>query len=198
MVVNGNFKIDSALQIRAKKSMMAMPGDSAGLLGAEGAPLRAVLAPVYGGYLAAQAALAADEFERAREALAPIADLLEEGAKVAVGDTQGVWEGLRADLDRGARQVAAAESIEALRVAFEQLSTSLLAIERAVGHSGDEVHVEVHCPMAFDGAGASWLQVGAEVSNPYYGASMLRCGAIEVRHAGLGMALRADESVEKR
>ena len=32
--------------------------------------------------------------------------------------------------------------------------------------------------MAFDGKGADWLQQGTEISNPYFGAAMPRCGDI--------------------
>jgi Cu(I)/Ag(I) efflux system membrane fusion protein len=32
--------------------------------------------------------------------------------------------------------------------------------------------------MAFDNAGAEWLQRGEQIDNPYFGASMLRCGEI--------------------
>ena len=32
--------------------------------------------------------------------------------------------------------------------------------------------------MAFDNTGASWVQKGDRINNPYFGASMLRCGEI--------------------
>ena len=34
---------------------------------------------------------------------------------------------------------------------------------------------ELHCPMAFEGRGATWLQANDQVKNPYYGGSMLTC-----------------------
>jgi Cu(I)/Ag(I) efflux system membrane fusion protein len=43
--------------------------------------------------------------------------------------------------------------------------------------------------MARDGKGASWLQASDELRNPYYGASMLRCGTTERRHPGGGRSL---------
>ena len=36
-----------------------------------------------------------------------------------------------------------------------------------------------YCPMAFNYEGGRWLQQSGDISNPYYGASMLRCGAFE-------------------
>ena len=35
------------------------------------------------------------------------------------------------------------------------------------------------CPMAFDFAGASWIQREGEIMNPYYGSGMLHCGAFK-------------------
>lgn len=35
-----------------------------------------------------------------------------------------------------------------------------------------------HFPMAFGGRGGDWLQADKKINNPYYGASMLRCGSI--------------------
>jgi membrane fusion protein, copper/silver efflux system len=32
--------------------------------------------------------------------------------------------------------------------------------------------------MAFDDIGADWLQTDTTIANPYFGAEMLRCGAI--------------------
>jgi Cu(I)/Ag(I) efflux system membrane fusion protein len=37
---------------------------------------------------------------------------------------------------------------------------------------------EIRCPMAFDGRGATWLQTTPEVSNPYFGDVMPKCGEV--------------------
>jgi hypothetical protein len=39
--------------------------------------------------------------------------------------------------------------------------------------------------MAFDDAGADWLQSGEITENPYFGASMFRCGSEEAVLAGV-------------
>ena len=41
--------------------------------------------------------------------------------------------------------------------------------------------------MAFDNAGASWLQRGTTINNPYFGASMLRCGEVRAAFPPLGV-----------
>jgi Cu(I)/Ag(I) efflux system membrane fusion protein len=39
--------------------------------------------------------------------------------------------------------------------------------------------------MAFDNEGASWLQLGDEILNPYFGSKMLHCGDVRARHPSL-------------
>ena len=69
-----------------------------------------------------------------------------------------------------------AADIDSLRKHFEPLSEATLALERTFGHAGPKPHYEMYCPMAFDNRGAAWLQATDELLNPYFGASMLRCG----------------------
>ena len=37
---------------------------------------------------------------------------------------------------------------------------------------------EAYCPMAFNDAGAAWIQADKAVLNPYFGDRMLRCGVV--------------------
>ncbi len=183
IVVNGNFKIDSALQIEAKPSMMSIEGEEPddGL-----GPLRSALAPVYSAYLTAQDALAGDDLAGARAALERMSEAVTKvDMTLAKGEAHGLWMKSAAALERSAGAAAGSEDIKGARVAFRNASNALLALEREVGHEGNDVYAETHCPMAF-GDGASWLQLGAEVRNPYFGASMLTCGSVKKRHLGRG------------
>ena len=36
-----------------------------------------------------------------------------------------------------------------------------------------------HCPMADNENGADWLSLDKEIKNPYFGASMLKCGEVK-------------------
>ncbi|MFV1960115.1 MAG: DUF3347 domain-containing protein, partial [Planctomycetota bacterium] len=74
---------------------------------------------------------------------------------------------------------AAASDISEVRTQFGVLSAALLEVTKAFGQStGAELH-EAFCPMAFDDEGASWLQEGTEIRNPYFGSDMLGCGEIK-------------------
>ena len=43
---------------------------------------------------------------------------------------------------------------------------SMLSVVRAFGHDTAQLLVEVYCPMAFNDAGAAWLQAGTRYSQP--------------------------------
>ncbi|RMH29745.1 MAG: DUF3347 domain-containing protein, partial [Planctomycetota bacterium] len=64
------------------------------------------------------------------------------------------------------------------RVRFDGVSAAAIALVRRFGYAGDAPAGLAHCPMAFDNRGADWLQRGDTINNPYFGASMLRCGEI--------------------
>ena len=112
-------------------------------------------AGLFKSYLQLQDALAHDEFAAAQAA-----------AKTLPGLAAG-------DLPGPAQAAGSAADIIALRVAFRELSDGVIARHRPEGFG------VAYCPMAFDNEGARWVQSDGDVSNPYYGAAMLRCGAFE-------------------
>jgi hypothetical protein len=67
-----------------------------------------------------------------------------------------------------AKAVAEAPDMAKARTAFEMLSEEV----EPLTVTEDKVTV-MYCPMAR----ASWVQPNGPVANPYYGKSMLRCGA---------------------
>ena len=72
---------------------------------------------------------------------------------------------------KAAAMLEGSRSLTAAREAFGQLSEAMVAYRALV--PGDKPLV-AYCPMAKK----SWLQAGKTIANPYYGASMLRCGTI--------------------
>jgi len=188
VVVNGAFRIDSAMQIAAKPSMMMPSGDtdntprSAHGSMQTGARRTVVpdsfifaLKPVYAAYLDAQEALAADDlgrFIQATDDLNTAIGFVQEAG--LVGESLGAWRRAAATLRGG----GAATTIERARERFERLSQAIISLQERFGHHGGETWRVAYCPMAFENTGAEWLQRGAQVNNPYFGASMLRCGEI--------------------
>jgi Cu(I)/Ag(I) efflux system membrane fusion protein len=197
VVVNGAFKIDSELQIRAKPSMMspeggiAPPGhDHGGATKAgmahDAAPepftdvplaFREQLGGLVRGYLDAQAALAADDaVSAATSGQALLVALGEVDMTQLEGGAHMAWMDSVAALSGPTRQLGETQDIEAQREALRDITGPLLRALETFGYATDGDPVAVfHCPMAFDD-GADWLQTGDTTSNPYYGDAMLRCG----------------------
>jgi Cu(I)/Ag(I) efflux system membrane fusion protein len=187
VVTHGAFKIDSALQIQAKPSMMNPQGgamttghnhadaspstDMAAMNGAEGpaestasdelklTPQQAaqLLAP----YLKLQDALASDDLPAAKATLKPM--------MAVTGHTGAVAHLIHT--------MMGADSLEALRrPAFDQLShTMITALQADPSVAGRMLYV-MHCPMVYNDHGADWLQASEPLRNPYFGAMMLGCG----------------------
>jgi Cu(I)/Ag(I) efflux system membrane fusion protein len=188
VVVQGAFKIDSALQIQARPSMMTSEqGFGAGRREVTAADLsgpgREALAASYDAYLDLVDTLADDNrgtglFERLA------------GALDRLGKANGVPEAVRrqADEARGAAlQSARADSLEAARQPFETISDAVIAIHERLGHEGEQTYHVAHCPMAYDFEGADWIQRdGEQIWNPYFGSQMLHCGTFERELTGVG------------
>lgn len=182
VVVHGAFRVDSAMQIAAKPSMMspdgdAVSGDRDAARSETPVPDSFVtsLTPVYSAYLATQAALAGDDlaaFRTSAEDLRSALGLVEEAG--LVGASLGTWRRAARKL----REPSAVVDLESARARFRSWSEAVIDLERAFGHSGSSTWHRIHCPMAFDDEGADWLQRGTDVRNPYFGASMFRCGEV--------------------
>lgn len=183
VVTSGAFKIDSALQIQAKPSMMnpdgggSAPGHNHGG-GSEHAAHQqmppAVEIPteqaveLMPAYLAMQAALAADDLDTAKAQ-----------AKVMMGITG--HSGTLPDL---LHDMLAADQLEAFRKPhFETLSNAFIAAAKQAPQAMPENLMVMHCPMVYGDRGADWLQTTEPLQNPYFGAMMLKCGEIK-EHVG--------------
>ena len=199
VVVQGAFKIDSALQIQAKPSMMnpsgggPMPGHNHGGSGGAGEPamnaaaepgpvevpgtFRDQFSEVLQIYLVLQASLAGDDGDGTTDAARRLSGALD-GMDMSLLDHEAhmVW---MTDLDRirpAVEAVATAASLAGVRQVFEPLSDALWD---AVKRYRPDVELPIrlfHCPMAGPD-GANWMQLETVTANPYYGSAMLRCGS---------------------
>jgi hypothetical protein len=71
-----------------------------------------------------------------------------------------------------AKELGAAADLGAARAAFGKLSDAVVSYSESTKASAGEGVTAMYCPMAKK----QWLQKGEQVSNPYYGKSMLSCG----------------------
>lgn len=196
VVTEGNFKIDSSLQILAKPSMMNPEGDG----GAGGhnhgtSPMRIshsgiktyevgqvfhqLLEGVFADYLGIQEALANDSLEKAQTHSSGLLKALSK-VDMAVLDEEAhiAWMGYLAPIRGSAELVREARNLDQARLGFEPLSRVIIDLTRSFQANPGDSAVEAYCPMAFDNKGAPWLQLGTEIRNPYFGAKMLQCGEI--------------------
>lgn len=67
--------------------------------------------------------------------------------------------------------------INAERMHFSELSTHTYELIKAFG-TGKKIYYD-HCPMAFKGKGAYWLNESVTIQNPYMGTKMPGCGSVE-------------------
>ncbi|MCA9709303.1 MAG: efflux RND transporter periplasmic adaptor subunit [Myxococcales bacterium] len=181
VVSQGAFVLDADLQLDGGRSMMTRGDDREG----DPAPLPitppvlAELEPVVSAYVDAQQALAGDALDDARarlDVLAALANGVELPGPRAVREA---WRPLASALAGHGRHAARAQGPGEVRAAFEHVSAQVLAVLRAFGNPTDDPLRVAYCPMAFDDRGAQWVQRGEALANPYYGASMLRCGDFE-------------------
>lgn len=186
VVTKGNFKIDSTMQLRAKRSMMT-PHD-------EPAPIEDTTQDVdvdlpasfhrhftdlINRYLKVSAALSRDDLEEARENTLQLTQTLHDMHDIELPDNAyDIWATLQEDMTHAAEIVQTTDDIDIARDGFHDISNSIIAMIRAFGLNDDITVYVVHCPMAFDFAGADWLQDTRQIANPYFGSEMLNCGSI--------------------
>ncbi|MDX9856704.1 MAG: efflux RND transporter periplasmic adaptor subunit [candidate division Zixibacteria bacterium] len=207
VVTNGAFKIDSEMQIQARRSMMSPPeNDSAPMrdhihdsshasrtasrpkpyragdaprLTTSGEALEA-LSPLYDAYFEVQMALANDDLSSATvtfDSLGAAVDAIQ--ANIFRGEPHSRWTILSRRLADASQAGAAAGDIAAARDAFYHASLAVIELHDTFGHAGESPFYLTFCPMARDNAGAYWLQEENIVWNSFYGDMMLRCGEIK-------------------
>jgi Cu(I)/Ag(I) efflux system membrane fusion protein len=202
VVTNGNFKIDSALEIQAKPSMMNPEGGVAASGHEQGdapgaakagehtagglqeinvpASFRTRLNPVYERYLDAADALADDDLAVAQAAMEEVARRIQAVDASSLDEhAQSVWRQRADRIILSALEAAEATRRDDARQHFGALSRAAAALVSTFGHALEGPVYRFHCPMALDAKGADWLQASDHVRNPYYGPAMLTCGDLK-------------------
>jgi Cu(I)/Ag(I) efflux system membrane fusion protein len=205
VVVRGNFKIDSAMQILAKPSMMSPGGGEAPSVHHHGGPPDSVttpparifeapaefldqLDPVFTAYLEIHDALATDDADGAKKATAELESALDDtDMKLLEGESHDEWMKVLGALEQPLATIPEAGGLDEIRVAYAPMSDAIIYIARAFGTTGHAPLYLKHCPMAFDNEGADWLQADPETRNPYFGPAMLKC-ADDIELLGKGDA----------
>ncbi len=189
VVVSGNFKIDSALQILAKPSMMnpeekkeeGHKHDHEKEVKNLAVPAEFIkkLRKIYQTYKESATFLSEDNFINAKRSLVTFPAIVKEiNMGLLKGDAHMAWMKVIPRLGDIGKDAARVSDIQALRNVFSAASRLVITLIKQFGYSGTESINKVFCPMAFDNKGAYWLQVGEDIRNPYFGAAMYRCGEV--------------------
>ena len=199
VVKKGNFKIDSAMQIAAKPSMMNPSGGPSGMGHNHGgsmpskqihtmenyestAPFQKAKSLIIDAYFISQAALVKDDFKESKTALFAMNIVLSATIPKSFDLSEKAtekWNEIRDKLISDTEHAQHWKSIDDIRSSFKGVSQSMLVLEQFFGHESEESYYEIFCPMAFNNTGASWLSKEKDVNNPYFGAGMLKCGEVK-------------------
>lgn len=178
VVSKGSFRIDSELQLQGESSMMSHDATVVEVehdMSAHSQPEQIMLdhqtVEIFTAYFAMWTALHSDQLEQWQQA-----------AEQYFAAVNGVhWPNTLIAVKQGllnnSEHLHHVTSISQARSQFFDHSKAMIELARMGVHEGEVFRA--HCPMARDNAGADWLQPNNELLNPYFGASMLRCGSIE-------------------
>jgi Cu(I)/Ag(I) efflux system membrane fusion protein len=179
VVTNGNFKIDSALQIQAKPSMMSAQSSHKHEIFEVPDEYRKQLWEVVEKYLLLQDALASDDKQGAARAADETLEALSTvEMSLLNGNAHNAWMANNTKMKAALDKIKEANAIEPMRKEFEGLSKELIAVVGQFGVYEDKTLYKFNCPMAFNDKGANWLQKDEDIRNPYFGPSMLKCGQV--------------------
>ncbi len=203
VVTHGNFKIDSALQILARPSMMnpsgggPAPGHHHGGAQASGsssapgpaavhkrvtrrpapAVFKAQLATVTRTYYELHHALSRDKLDVAKQAAQKMQTALTSvQMKLLKGPGHTEWMEDLNGLRKASKSLVDSSDIKSARRHFNAVSDHLIVAIERFGLAPTTPAIRFRCTMAFGNKGADWLQAKEGVENPYFGSEMFGCG----------------------
>jgi Cu(I)/Ag(I) efflux system membrane fusion protein len=173
IVSNGVFSVDASAQLSGNYSMMTSPEiKSIDVSEAFREQLTQVTKKYYvvkNALIESNPALAATAAKEVVKALKAV------DMKLLEGNAHDEWMLLVNPMEKGATGISTKTDVEEQRKDFELLSNNLIEAVELFGLTTD-IAYRAYCPMAFDDEGAYWLSEFEDIKNPYFGASMLRCG----------------------
>jgi Cu(I)/Ag(I) efflux system membrane fusion protein len=219
VVTNGNFKIDSAIQILAKPSMMQPQGGKFGGVHThdhgshtehEAETTQPTAFPTPPGlqdsldelvslYMEIQHALSHDDQTAANSSTTRMETALDSvPGEVLEGEAQTTWNQRQTELQQAVSHMkTSGEDMGAMRQGFEHLSNTLIQTLRQFRPTAKADVYLYHCPMAFGGKGGDWLQSHEGTENPYYGSKMFTCGALKETLVTSGINTSPNDSHEE-
>ncbi|MBX2968448.1 MAG: efflux RND transporter periplasmic adaptor subunit [Cyclobacteriaceae bacterium] len=173
IVSNGAFSVDASAQLSGSYSMMNAP-ETTSLEVPEA--FREQLTVVATNYYGVKNALVESNSLTAATAAKEVLKALKAAdMKLLDGQAHEKWMALVKPMEQGAIGISTKTDVETQRKDFELLSEHLIEAVELFGLTSEKAY-RAYCPMAFDDTGAYWLSEFEDIKNPYFGASMLKCG----------------------
>lgn len=201
ITINGTFNIDAAAQLAGKPSMMNIEGgkvntghDHGGMKGTmsndKQATLQTIkttistdaktsLQPLYKDYFELKDALTKDDFNLAKNTISKFENSLNKiNMNLFKGDAHKIWMNYQTELKNNILHAVHIKDIKEMRKSFERISNVMIAMTKSFKPLKESSYIQF-CPMANSDKGANWLSKENKVVNPYFGASMSKCGEVK-------------------
>lgn len=192
IVTHGTFTVDAAAQLQGKPSMMnQVNGEEAHQQHASLVPdldlerikvstkFISQLSTLFNDYIKLKDALVDDKGSDAQSAAktfeASLAKL--DASELKDKSAKEAWEDYQSTLKSSIAKISSSADIKKQRDEFIALSTAMTNGVQIFGVN--KTVYSQYCPMANNDKGAYWLSLEEEIKNPYYGASMLKCGEVK-------------------
>ncbi|HAS57882.1 MAG TPA: efflux RND transporter periplasmic adaptor subunit [Algoriphagus sp.] len=189
IVTNGVFAIDAAAQLSGNFSMMNRPETRS--LEVSSA-FRDQITQIADAYFRVKNGLVSDQLNQSQKDLTEVKKAVSQvDMKLVEGKAHDSWMKVQAQLNAAVGNMDKASSIDEARKGFSTLSEAVLEMTELFGLNKEAVYKD-YCPMAFGNQGAFWLSERKDITNPYFGASMLTCGEVKQTYLK-GQAVLAKE-----
>jgi Cu(I)/Ag(I) efflux system membrane fusion protein len=188
VVTKGAFKIDAEMQIQAKPGMMSLENSKIPIVASNISKNKINTLPekfilqlenFIDFYFKIHKQLTKDSPVKvnflSKEALKTLQEI---EINLLTEKTLTQWMNQFKDLTKAMQKLSKSKNLEIQREIFSILSVNLEKTLRLFPIRNTKVF-KASCPMAFKNKGASWLQKTRDISNPYFGESMINCGKIE-------------------
>ena len=157
------------------------------------------LSIVWVAYLKIGDALSSDDFNTAKQATSELGNSLKKVDMKLLTDQAAhmAWMKELKNLNSVGSSLYQSKDIQVMRQHFESLSSVMQVLAMSFGFGEQRPVYLLHCPMAFNNRGASWLQKDDQTRNPYFGATMLKCADRKERiGAGTSPSAQTDSHTE--
>ena len=174
IVSYGAFALDASAQLSGKPSLLNRSSTQQVDVSAE---FSQEITAVVAAYFQVKNSLVKDQLPTAATQILAQA-LAKVSSAAGSGKDKAKWEKIKSELSQATAKIRGAKDISTARTHFSTLSSSIIQLAETYKLTQQVVYQD-YCPMAFDNKGGYWLSETENITNPYFGASMLTCGEVK-------------------